>query len=73
MVQVPDGWDDEQHLATLGEAMKARHAVPAWFSEIGSNAYAWYNIDAELAQLTYDSRTDADVWRPPDRDRPVRA
>ena len=56
-----DGWDDEQFLAALGEAMKARSAVPAWFIEMGKNAYAWHNIDAELAQLTYDSRTDADA------------
>lgn len=56
-----DGWDDEQLLAALGEAMKARPAVPAWFIEMGKNAYAWHNIDAELAQLTYDSRTDADA------------
>ena len=56
-----DGWDDEQFLAALGEAMKARPAVPEWFIEMGKNAYAWHNIDAELAQLTYDSRTDADA------------
>ena len=30
-------------------------AVPEWFVETGKNAYAWHNIDAELAQLTYDS------------------
>ena len=56
---MPDGWDDEQLLAALGEAMKARAAVPAWFIEMGKNAYAWHNIDAELAQLTYDSQADA--------------
>jgi hypothetical protein len=59
VVQVLDGWDDEQLLAALTEVMKARAAVPAWFTEMGKNAYAWHNIDAELAQLTYDSRTDA--------------
>ena len=56
-----DGWNDEQLLVALSEAMKARAAVPAWFTETGKNAYAWHNIDAELAQLTYDSRTDADA------------
>ncbi len=56
-----DGWDDEQLLAALSQVMKARAAVPAWFTEMGKNAYAWHNIDAELAQLTYDSRTDADA------------
>ena len=54
-----DGWDDEQLLAALSDVMKARAAVPAWFTEMGKNAFAWHNIDAELAQLTYDSRADA--------------
>jgi hypothetical protein len=61
---VRNGWDDErllealsddELLEALGEAMKARQAVPSWFIETGKNAYAWHNIDAELAQLTYDS------------------
>ena len=50
--------DDDKLLAALGEAIRAREAVPAWFVETGKNAYAWHNIDAELAQLTYDSRSD---------------
>ena len=54
-----NGWDDEQLLTALSEAIKARQAVPSWFVETGKNAYAWHNIDAELAQLTYDSY-DAD-------------
>ena len=53
-----DGWDDERLLSALGEAIKARQAVPAWFVETGKNAFAWHNIDAELAQLTYDSNED---------------
>ncbi len=53
-----DGWDDEQLLAALRESVRAREAVPAWFVETGKNAYAWHNIDAELAQLTYDSSHD---------------
>jgi len=57
---VRNGWDDEELLAELREAMKARRAVPSWFVETGKSAYAWHNIDAELAQLTYDSQTDAD-------------
>jgi hypothetical protein len=55
---VRDGWDDERLLAALGEAIKARQAVPSWFVETGKNAFAWHNIDAELAQLTYDSYQD---------------
>ena len=50
-----DGWDDEPLLAALGEAMRARQAVPDSFVDMGKSAYAWHNIDAELAQLTYDS------------------
>ena len=55
---MPKGWDDEELLAALGEAMKARQAVPEWFVETGKNAYAWHNVDVELAQLTYDSLVD---------------
>ena len=36
---MPDGWDDEELLAALGEAVKARQAVPEWFVETGKNAY----------------------------------
>ena len=55
---MPDSWDDEELLAALGEAMRARQAVPEWFVETGKNVYAWHDIDAELAQLTYDSLVD---------------
>lgn len=50
--------DDDKLLATLREAMREREAVPVWFVETGKSAYAWHNIDAELAQLTYDSHSD---------------
>ena len=50
--------DDEELLAALREALRAREEVPEWFVETGKNAYAWHNIDAELAQLTYDSHDD---------------
>jgi hypothetical protein len=55
---VRNGWDDERLLADLSEALRARQAVPSWFVETGKNAFAWHNIDAELAQLTYDSHQD---------------
>jgi hypothetical protein len=42
----------------LGQALKARQDVPSWFIETGRNAFAWHNIEAELAQLTYDSQRD---------------
>jgi hypothetical protein len=58
---VLDDWDDERLLAALGEAMRARQAVPESFVDMGKSAYAWHNIDAELAQLTYDSSREPAV------------
>jgi len=55
---VPDIWDDDQLLAVLQDSLQAQRDVPAEFTETGRNAYAWHNIDAELAQLTYDSLRD---------------
>jgi hypothetical protein len=46
-------------LEALRRAVTARENVPPDFVEAGKDAFAWHNIDAELAQLTYDSR-DAD-------------
>ena len=58
---VAEGWDDEALLAALRQALRARQAVPAEFVEAGQNAFAWHNIDAELAQLTYDSTSDPEL------------
>jgi hypothetical protein len=58
---VLDSWNDDRLLAALGDAVRARQAVPDAFVELGKGAYAWRQIDAELAQLTYDSRTDRTV------------
>ncbi len=55
-----ESWDDEQLLAALRESMRARQAVPDEFVEMGKSAYTWHNIDAELAQLTYDSGREQD-------------
>jgi len=55
---VRSDWDDDRLLGALSEAIKARQAVPSWVIETGKNAFAWHNIDAELAQLTYDSNVD---------------
>ena len=52
---------DEELLAALREAVRAREAVPSRFVEMGKNAYAWHNIDAELARLTYDSSADREL------------
>jgi hypothetical protein len=57
---VAERWDDDELLAALRQAVHAREAVPPEFVEAGRNAFAWRNIDAELAQLTYDSSRDRD-------------
>lgn len=55
---MPDIWDDDQLLAVLKESLQAQWDVPADFTAAGRSAYAWRNIDAELAELTYDSLQD---------------
>ena len=52
------GWDNDDLLAALREALRAREAVPPEFVEAARNAFAWHNMDSELAQLTYDSSRD---------------
>jgi hypothetical protein len=47
--------DDERLLAGLGAAVRAAREVPPEFLAAARAAYAWRNIDAELAALTYDS------------------
>jgi hypothetical protein len=59
---VARGWDDDDTLlAALTEAVRARRTVPPEFVEAGKSAFAWHNIDAELAQLTYDSSRDSEL------------
>jgi hypothetical protein len=53
-------YDDEELLAALRQALAERQAVPPEFVEAAKNAFAWHNIDAELAELTYDSSRDAE-------------
>ena len=59
MNMLADGWDDEDLLAALRQAVREREAVPPEFVEAGQNAFAWRNFDAELARLTYDSAEEA--------------
>jgi hypothetical protein len=54
---VGTGLTDEELLEALQRAVSARAAVPADFVAAAREAFAWHNIDAELARLTYDSRT----------------
>lgn len=61
MSAVPDVYDDEELLAVLRQSLAERQAVPPEFVEAAKNAFAWHNIDAELAELTYDSSRDAET------------
>ena len=63
MSAVPEVYDDEDLMAALRQALAERQAVPPEFVEAAKNAFAWHNIDAELAELTYDSSRDAEPAR----------
>ena len=52
------GWDDEQLLEGLRLSLADVRDVPPEFIAAARNAYAWRNVDAELAQLSYDSSRD---------------
>jgi hypothetical protein len=58
---VHDDRDDERLLSALRESLRARQTVPQWFIQGGQSAYAWHDIDVQLAQLTYDSSHDQDL------------
>jgi hypothetical protein len=49
------GTDDDDLLAALHAAMRARSQVPPGLVQAAKNIYAWHTIDAELAALTFDS------------------
>jgi hypothetical protein len=57
---VTDAWsdDDDRLLGAVRTALAAADDVPARFVEIGKASFAWRDIDAELAALTYDSAQD---------------
>jgi hypothetical protein len=52
MSHVHDGLDDVQLLEALGAAISARRAVPPKFVQTATAAYAWHDIDADLALLS---------------------
>jgi hypothetical protein len=62
---VIDGWHDDALLAALRQALRARRAVPPEFAEAGRSAFAWRDIDVELARLSYDSPGHPDQAGPP--------
>jgi len=60
MNEVSASWDDEELLTALRHALDSQSAVPAAFVDAAKHAFAWRTIDAELAELTYDSLTSAE-------------
>ena len=50
---------DDALLAAVRDAIREAEDVPPDFVEACRTAFAWHNIDAELAALTYDSLQDA--------------
>src|SRR5215469_3601945 len=50
-----DGWDDEELLGMLQQALSRRAEVPPEIVAAAKSAYTWRTIDVELAQLAYDS------------------
>jgi hypothetical protein len=56
MSDVPN--EDDRLLAELQEALRAAEDVPARFVAAGKAAFAWRTIDADLAELSYDSLDD---------------
>lgn len=57
-----DGWDDDIPLAAaLREAMRAQSQIPPELVETVKNEYAWRTIDAELADLTFDSSREPEA------------
>jgi hypothetical protein len=50
-----DWHDDEKLLADLHDALRDEYAVPSRLVDIGKAAFAWRNVDAELAELVHDS------------------
>ena len=54
-----DMWnDDDTLLAALKGALSVRQDIPPEFISAARNAYTWLTIDAELAQVAYDSARD---------------
>ena len=58
---MPDMTGDDLLLAAIKAALSAWQDIPPEFIETARNAYGWLNIDAELAQVAYDSAHDLDT------------
>jgi hypothetical protein len=57
----PEDWTEAELLAELDAALRAEQEVPDALVDAGKGVWAWHNVDAELAALTYDSALEAMV------------
>jgi hypothetical protein len=64
-------WSDDELLGALKDALRSAQDVPKEFIEAGKAAFAWHNIDAQLAALTYDSAESATAGAPATRSEPA--
>jgi hypothetical protein len=51
---------DDALLRALQQALRARRAVPPQFVQAGRDAFAWRDVDVELARLSHDSSGRSD-------------
>ena len=56
-----DGWDDEQLLDALRQSLAASRDMPPGTIDAAQSAYAWRDVDTELAQLSFDSSRDQEL------------
>jgi hypothetical protein len=50
--------DDERLLALLGTGLAAADPIPEWVSRGAAGSVTWARIDAELAELVFDSAVE---------------
>ncbi len=50
--------DDDQLLEVLGRALRVADPVPAAVTEFAKAGFGWRDIDAELAELVFDSAVE---------------
>lgn len=60
-------WSDDDIMGRLAQARQAVGGVPADFIAAGKAAFAWRDIDSELAELVYDSAFEEELSAAPVR------
>lgn len=60
VITVADSWDEEELLAALRQVFDSqREPPPSGIAEAGKKIFAWHDVGKDLAQLTYDSASEA--------------